>query len=281
MTAAPHRRNRPLRGLVVLAALYSGTIGIFPASAVAAETHEGGPPWAGLAVTVQERLVSPAASQAPYDAQIGLDYVITNVGRVPIYAVGLTDPLVSRRNVDCGRSSPIKVLAPGSSVDCSAPVQLPPGTYASRPHVYGWVQVLVLGLPVTASGKTTFTVSAPPPPSSPPASPSASPTPTPTISSASPSQSPAAPTPSVQAASPVATVAAKSSSAPPSASPSSSSPPPPSVTAAARPTARPVFLPPAPVAQVHRLSTHVAVLLLLLPAGVGAAIAGAAAARRR
>jgi len=286
MTAEPHRRHRPLRGLIVLAALYVGTLGIFPASAAAAQAHEE--PWAALTVSVQARVVLPAASQAPYDAQVSLDYVLTNVGRVPIYAVGLTDPLVSRRSVDCGRSSTIRVLAAGSSVECSASVELPPGTYTSRPHVYGWVQVLLLGLPVTASGRTTFTVTAPPPPppSSPPASPSASPpptpTPTPVISSPSPSPSPAAPSPSTRAASPIVTVAARSSPALPSPSARSSGPRPlPSVSAAASTPGRPAFLPPAPAAQVRRLSTHVAVLLLLLPAGVGAAVAGAAAARRR
>jgi hypothetical protein len=68
----------------------------------------------------------------------------------------------------------------------------------------------------------------------------------------------------------------------PSPSARSSGPRPlPSVSAAASTPGRPAFLPPAPAAQVRRLSTHVAVLLLLLPAGVGAAVAGAAAARRR
>lgn len=292
MTASPRRRHRPLRAITVLAALYLGTLGTFPATATAtavgaraaagtaavAGTGRDATPWAAMTVSVQARTVSPAVSQASNDAQVTLTYVLTNVGEVPIYQIGLTDSLVPDRRVECGGALVIRVLIPGASVACSASVELPPGAYVSRPQAQGWVYVLlVLSYPVTATGDTTFSVAAPPPPSSPPASPSPSPTPTPSASATSPSQTPAAPSASAPvAASP--TAAAPTTSRAAVRGSTAASPPSPTPEPTLRHAA---FLPPAPTARVRQLSTHEAVLLLFLPAAIGAAVAGAAAMRRR
>jgi hypothetical protein len=293
-------RRRSLSALAVLGLLYLGTFG--PAAASAADGGPGGGastaanrtaaettgpgdvPWAQMSLSVDARISTPAASQAPYDAQVTLDYVIANTGRVPIYRVRLDDPLVPGESVDCDGSAVVEVLPPSSSADCEATVRLPPGTYTSSPQARGWISVLlILGFPVTSNAQTTFTVAAPPPPSSPPASPPASPPPPPPPSpSARPSVSPPAappPSPSAPSPSPSATTPAPTTPAPvrTSAPPPSRQP-----TPAPSRSRRAVALPPQlPTAQVRQLSTHVAVLLLLLPAAVGAAIAGAAAARRR
>ena len=285
MIAMPRNRRRPLRVtavLAVLAILYLGTFGTTPASA--GDIGNDDAPWAAMAVSVQARVSAPT-EQAPYDAQVTLDYVVTNTGQVPIYQVKLTDPLVPGRHVDCDGDSVIRVLMPNTAFECSTEVELPPGTYTSRPQALGWVYFLILGFPVTASGQVTFTVTAPSPPASSSASPTPTPTPTVPVSSAPPSQPTGSTSPATHAPSSSAALASQAPSSSPTLSPSAkqttATPSPGSTTPAAKATRRAVFLPSVPTARVRQLSTHVMVLLLLLPAAVGAAVAGAAAARRR
>lgn len=277
MTATPRnrRRRRSQRAravLAVLAILFLGSLESSPASAV--DVGQGDEPWAAMTVSVQARISAPAG-QAPQDAQVTLDYVLTNTGQVPIYQVKLTDPLVPGRRVECDGDAVIRVLISDEPVECSDEVALPPGTYTSRPDALGWVYVLILGFPVTASAQVTFTVAAP----SPPPSPSPSPTPTLPASPAPPSQPSVAASPSPRAPAPSTALTSQSPS--PSAKRTTAAPSPGSTTPATRSARRSAFLPPVPTAQTRQLSTHVMVLLLLLPAAVGAAAAGAAAARRR
>lgn len=279
MTDMPRNRRRSQRARAVpavLALLFLGVLGTSPASAV--DVGQDEEPWAAMTVSVQARISAPAG-QAPYSAQVTLDYVLTNTGQVPIYRVKLTDPLVPGRPAECDGDTVIRVLMPDESVECSDGVRLPPGTYTSRPEVLGWVYVLILGFPIKASTHVTFTVSAPPPPPSP----SPSPTQTLLTSSASASQPAVAASPSAPA--PSSSTALTSRSPSPASSPSArqttAAPSPGSTTPATRAARRSAFLPPVPTARTRQLPTHVMVLLLLLPAAVGAAAAGAAAARRR
>lgn len=285
MTAVA-RRRRPLGALAVLALLCVGpSTGSSAASATNTDPVTE-PAWAQMTVSVQAHL-SPAASEEPYDAAVTLDYILTNTGRVPIRQVTLEDPLVPGGHVSCGGSSVIRVLPLDSPVACSASVELPPGTYTSRPRALGWYYVLIVGLPVTASARATFTVPAPPPPSSPPpASPTPSPPPppppTPPVSAApppppAPSQSPVTPPSPARTRAP----AVAPTTPPPSKTPAATVAPSPRRVVPSLPAPRPVAVPDVPASQVRQLPTHVTVLLLFLPAAVGAAVAGAAAARRR
>jgi hypothetical protein len=283
MIAISGNRRRSLGALAVLAVLYIGATGA--ASASAADTGpDGAAAPADMSVSVQAQISTPATSQDP-DATVTLDYAVRNTGLVPIYEVRLDDPLVPGGVVDCDGSPAVQVLRPDAAVACSASIELPPGSYVSRPQARGWFYILVLAFPVTASGRTSFTVPpAPPPPSTPPPS-SAPPPPPPTTPPASvaapapsTSRAPAAATPPAPARTPAADPPTPTTSQP-TKTPAPPSPDRPSPSPAAH--RRAVNLPAVPAAQVRRLPTHVTVLLLLLPAAVGAAVAGAAALRRR
>jgi hypothetical protein len=297
MNADAHRRGRALRLFTVLAVLFFGSGAPFPAFAaggpratVPAGGRDDAPPWSAMTLTVEAQVITPAQPQAPYDAQVRLAYLLTNVSSLPIYQVQLSDPLVPGHRVRCGGGSVINVLSPDSSVECSVSIEVPPGTYTSRAKAFGWLSLLLLGLPVEAHGRATFTVAAPSPPPTPPATPSPSstpsstPTPTSSASVATPSRSPSRPSPSAPAPSTAPALPSSSPAVSSAATEVRTPAPGPSAHVGASPETtfgRPALAPAPPAAGIRRLSTHTEVLLLLLPAAVGAAVAGAAAARRR
>lgn len=276
-------RRRSSGALAVLAVLYLGAAGACPASATdAGQAAVAAASSGSMTVSVRAQVSAPASPQEPHDATVTLDYTLTNTGLLPIRQVLLEDPLVPGGHVACDGSHVVQVLPVGSSVACRVSLSLPPGSYVSRPQAHGWIYVLILAFPVAASARTAFSVPPPPPPPPPPPS-SPPPSSPPSSLSPTPAASTAPPSPRTQVPATSASPARTPPTSPPPTPPATktATPAPRQVTPSLAPLGRPVRIPSVPAAQVRRLPTHVTVLLLLLPAAVGAAVAGAAALRRR